>query len=142
MDAGAIQPLPAWTGAILFAMTPMSLSPLRRLALAALLGLSVPPAWAAAPLVPAAAPSQPVSPPAATAGAGPAGLTPGFVFAPHRYPPAILRLSRQSLPLPGRSIPLQAGMSLTADIRLRQRRVIHVFTSFFEDQRRNLERLR
>lgn len=58
------------------------------------------------------------------------------------YFPAILRLSRQSLPLPGRSIPLQAGMSLTADIRLRQRRVIHVFTSFFEDQRRNLERLR
>lgn len=96
MDAGAIQPLPAWTGAILFAMTPMSLSPLRRLALAALLGLSVPPAWAAAPLVPAAAPSQPVSPPAATAGAGPAGLTPGFVFAPNRYTPAILRLSFSS----------------------------------------------
>ena len=39
-------------------------------------------------------------------------------------------------------VPLQAGMSLTADIKLRERRFINIFTGFFEDQRRNLERLR
>jgi HlyD family secretion protein len=44
--------------------------------------------------------------------------------------------------LQNRSVPLQAGMSLTADIVLRQRRFINIFTGFFEDQRRFLERLR
>ena len=36
----------------------------------------------------------------------------------------------------------QAGMSLTADIHLRDRRFINVLTGFFEDKRRSLERLR
>ncbi|MEB3331068.1 MAG: HlyD family efflux transporter periplasmic adaptor subunit [Synechococcaceae cyanobacterium] len=58
------------------------------------------------------------------------------------YFPAILRLSRQSINLGQRSVPLQAGMSLTADIQLRQRRFINLLTSFFEDKRLNLERLR
>lgn len=58
------------------------------------------------------------------------------------YFPAILQLSRQSLNLGDRSVPLQAGMSLTADIQLRQRRFINLITSFFEDKRLNLERLR
>ena len=56
--------------------------------------------------------------------------------------PAILRLERQSIRLRETQAPLQAGMSLTADIKLRERRVISLLTGFFEDQRRNLERLR
>ncbi len=58
------------------------------------------------------------------------------------YFPAVLKLSRQSLPLRDRAASLQAGMSLTADIILRERRFINILTSFFEDKRRNLERLR
>lgn len=58
------------------------------------------------------------------------------------YFPAVLKLQRQSLKLHDRSAPLQAGMSLTADILLRERRFINILTSFFEDKRRNLERLR
>ncbi|WP_398330101.1 HlyD family efflux transporter periplasmic adaptor subunit [Vulcanococcus sp.] len=58
------------------------------------------------------------------------------------YFPAVLQLGSQQLRLQNRSVPLQAGMSLTADIVLRQRRFINIFTGFFEDQRRFLERLR
>jgi hemolysin D len=58
------------------------------------------------------------------------------------YFPAVLRIGRQDLKLRNRTVPLQAGMSLTADIKLRERRFINIFTGFFEDQRRNLERLR
>jgi HlyD family secretion protein len=58
------------------------------------------------------------------------------------YYPAVLRLKQQGIQLRNEKAPLQAGMSLTADITLRERRFINIFTSFFEDQRRNLERLR
>jgi HlyD family secretion protein len=58
------------------------------------------------------------------------------------YYPAVMRLERQSIPLGNSEAPLQAGMSLTANITLRERRFINVFTGFFEDQRRNLERMR
>ncbi len=58
------------------------------------------------------------------------------------YFPAILKLKRQSLALEHKSIPLQAGMSLTADITLRQRRYINIITGYLENQRLNLERLR
>ncbi len=57
--------------------------------------------------------------------------------------PVILHLEQQSIPLPNKSsVPLQAGMALTADIKLRERRVISLLTGLFEDQRRNLQRLR
>ena len=56
--------------------------------------------------------------------------------------PAVLQLEHQYLQVGARRIPLQAGMSLTADIHLRDRRFISVLTSFFEDKRRSLERLR
>ncbi len=58
------------------------------------------------------------------------------------YYPATLRLERQDITLRRKSVPLQAGMSLTADIVLRERRFINILTGFMEDQRRNLERLR
>jgi len=56
--------------------------------------------------------------------------------------PAVLKLSRQSLQVGQRAIPLQAGMSLTADIHLRNRRFISAITDLLENNRRSLERLR
>ncbi len=56
--------------------------------------------------------------------------------------PAVLTLSRQTLQVGQRAIPLQSGMSLTADIRLRNRRFISAITDIFDDKRRGLERLR
>lgn len=56
--------------------------------------------------------------------------------------PAVLSLSRQTLPAGRIAIPLQPGMGLTADVHLRQRRMINVITGFFEDKKRSLERMR
>jgi hemolysin D len=56
--------------------------------------------------------------------------------------PAVLELNQQHLPVGQRNVPLQSGMSLTADIHLRNRRFISVLTGSFEDKRRSLERLR
>jgi len=58
------------------------------------------------------------------------------------YFPTVLRLSRQTLQAGSTQIPLQPGMGLTADIHLRQRRMIQVITGFFEDKKRSLERMR
>ncbi|MFN6133417.1 MAG: HlyD family efflux transporter periplasmic adaptor subunit [Synechococcaceae cyanobacterium] len=58
------------------------------------------------------------------------------------YYPAVLKLSRQFITLKSKNVPLQSGMTLTADIKLRERRPINILFSFLEDQRRNLERLR
>jgi HlyD family secretion protein len=57
--------------------------------------------------------------------------------------PTVLQLKQQQLDLgKGKSAPLQAGMSLTADIVIRERRFINILGSFFENQRSNLERMR
>ena len=56
--------------------------------------------------------------------------------------PAVLNLSRQTLKAGAKGIPLQPGMGLTADIHLRQRRMINVITGFFENKLRSLERMR
>ena len=58
------------------------------------------------------------------------------------YYPAVLRLKRQSLQAGSRAVPLKAGMSLTADIRLRQRTFAQMMGGMFSDKRRELERLR
>jgi len=58
------------------------------------------------------------------------------------YFPATLQLDRQSLPAGRRTIPLTAGMSLTADLQLRERRFISLFTAFFDDKLKSLERMR
>ena len=58
------------------------------------------------------------------------------------YFPALLQLKRQQLKLGQLDVPLQAGMSLTADIHLRDRRFISVLTGRLENQRRALERMR
>jgi HlyD family secretion protein len=56
--------------------------------------------------------------------------------------PATLTLKRQTLQAGSKRIALQPGMSLSADIQLRQRRMLSVVTGFFEDKLRNLERMR
>ena len=58
------------------------------------------------------------------------------------YFPAVLKLKRQSLQLGRRQVPLQPGMSLTADIHLRDRRFISAITDLLDDKRRGLERMR
>jgi len=55
----------------------------------------------------------------------------------------VLQLSQQKFNLGNdKSAPLKAGMSLTADIKIRERRFINILGSFFDNQRRNLERMR
>ena len=56
--------------------------------------------------------------------------------------PVVLQLPRQYLQAGRREVPLKSGMTLTADIQLRQRPFISVLTSLFEDKLRSLERLR
>ena len=58
------------------------------------------------------------------------------------YFPAILELKNQNLTVGEQQIVLQPGMSLTADIHLRDRRFISAITDLLEDKRRSLERLR
>lgn len=56
--------------------------------------------------------------------------------------PATLTLKRQTLQAGSKQIALQPGMSLSADVQLRQRRMLSVVSGFFEDKLRNLERMR
>jgi hemolysin D len=58
------------------------------------------------------------------------------------YFPAVLQLQSQRLQLGATSVSLQSGMSLTADIHLRDRRFISVLAGRLENQRRALERMR
>ena len=57
------------------------------------------------------------------------------------YFPATLKLERQALTVGQRSVPLQPGMSLTADLHLRTRRFISAITDMLDDKRRSLQRL-
>ena len=57
------------------------------------------------------------------------------------YFPATLKLESQALTVGQRSVPLQPGMSLTADLHLRTRRFISAITDLFENKRRSLQRL-
>ena len=56
--------------------------------------------------------------------------------------PAVLSLTNQTLDVGERSIALQAGMSLTANLHLRNRRFISAITDVFDNKRRSLEQLR
>ena len=58
------------------------------------------------------------------------------------YFPAVLKLERQTLKAGQREIPLQPGMSLTADVFLRERRFISTITGALEKRLRSLERMR
>ena len=56
--------------------------------------------------------------------------------------PAVLKLERQTLKAGKRNVPLQPGMSLTADVFLRERRFISTITGALEKRLRGLERMR
>ena len=58
------------------------------------------------------------------------------------YFPATLTLKRQYLTAGQKRVPLQAGMSLTADVQLRKRRFINLLIEGANDRLRGLERLR
>ena len=58
------------------------------------------------------------------------------------YFPAVLKLERQTLKAGQREISLQPGMSLTADVFLRERRFISTITGALEKRLRSLERMR
>ena len=58
------------------------------------------------------------------------------------YFPAVLQLERQTLKAGQRDVPLQSGMSLSADVFLRQRRFISTITGALEKRWRSLERMR
>ena len=57
------------------------------------------------------------------------------------YFPATLNLKDQALMVGQRSVPLQPGMSLTADLHLRTRRFISAITDLLDDKLRSLQRL-
>ena len=57
------------------------------------------------------------------------------------YFPATLKLESQALSVGQRSVPLQPGMSLTADLHLRTRRFISAITDMLDDKQRSLQRL-
>ena len=58
------------------------------------------------------------------------------------YFPAVLELERQTLKAGQRDVPLQPGMSLSADVFLRQRRFISTIAGSLEKRWRSLERMR
>jgi hemolysin D len=55
----------------------------------------------------------------------PTQIQPQYTF------PAKIRLDRQKLLVKGREVPLQSGMSLSANIKVRERTVMSIFTDFF-----------
>jgi hemolysin D len=66
----------------------------------------------------------------------PTELQPFYTF------PAMIKLSRQSLNANGRQIRLQSGMSLNANIRVRERTVMSVFTDSFVKASESLKFIR
>ncbi|PMB30154.1 hypothetical protein CEN47_12465 [Fischerella thermalis CCMEE 5319] len=57
--------------------------------------------------------------------------------------PAKIRLEKQSLDIKGKSISLQSGMSITANIKVREeRRVMSLFTELFTKQVESLKEVR
>ena len=65
-------------------------------------------------------------------------LPPDQINQYYRFP-AKIRLERQSLSIDGRTVPLQSGMSITANVRVRERSVMSIFTDLFT---KNVEGLR
>lgn len=57
-------------------------------------------------------------------------LPPDQIHPYYRFP-AKIRLERQSLSINGRAVPLQSGMSVNANIKLRSRTVMSIFTDLF-----------
>lgn len=60
-------------------------------------------------------------------------LPPDQVHQFYRFP-AEVRIEKQTITINGREIPLQSGMSLSANITVRKRTVISIFTDLFSDK--------
>uniref|UniRef100_A0A0C1RB49 Hemolysin D n=1 Tax=Tolypothrix bouteillei VB521301 TaxID=1479485 RepID=A0A0C1RB49_9CYAN len=56
--------------------------------------------------------------------------------------PVKIRLERQSLAVRNREVPLQSGMSINANIKVRDRTVMSIFTDLFSEQIDNLKTIR
>ena len=66
----------------------------------------------------------------------PTELQPFYTF------PAVIKLARQSLNVNGKAIHLQSGMSLNANIRVRERTVMSIFTDMFTNTSESLKFIR
>jgi HlyD family secretion protein len=56
--------------------------------------------------------------------------------------PAKVRLQKQSLAVKGRPVQLQSGMSVTTNIRVRDRTVMSIFTDLFSEKTDSLKTVR
>ena len=56
--------------------------------------------------------------------------------------PAKVRLSAQTMMIQNRRVPLQSGMSISANIRTRKRTVLSIFTDLFTRQTESLRYVR
>lgn len=61
---------------------------------------------------------------------------------PFYHFPAKVELERQTLEVNGRQLPLQSGMSVTANIRVRDRTVMSIFTDLFDDKINSIRTVR
>ncbi|MDW8327785.1 MAG: HlyD family efflux transporter periplasmic adaptor subunit, partial [Anaerolineales bacterium] len=68
-------------------------------------------------------------------------LPPDAVYNFFRFP-ATIQLERPYLVVDGRQVPLQSGMSISANIRTRQRTVLSIFTELFTRQTESLRYVR
>ncbi|MBD2773153.1 HlyD family efflux transporter periplasmic adaptor subunit [Iningainema tapete] len=68
-------------------------------------------------------------------------LPPDQLYPFYRFP-AKVRLSRQTLLINHRELPLQSGMSINANIKLRQRTVMSIFTDFLVQKTESLKFVR
>jgi HlyD family secretion protein len=68
-------------------------------------------------------------------------LPPDQIYNFYRFP-AKVRLDRQTVLIHNRQLPLQSGMSINANIKLRQRTVMSIFTDFFVQKAESLKFIR
>ncbi|NJL22800.1 MAG: HlyD family efflux transporter periplasmic adaptor subunit, partial [Leptolyngbyaceae cyanobacterium SM1_3_5] len=61
---------------------------------------------------------------------------------PFYHFPVKIELERQTLEVNGRQLPLQSGMSVTANIRVRDRTVLSIFTDLFDDKINSIRTVR
>jgi len=68
-------------------------------------------------------------------------LPPDQIHPYYRFP-AKVRLARQSLSINGRAVPLQSGMSVSTNIKVRERTVMSIFTDLFTKSIESLKSVR
>ncbi|NEQ82220.1 MAG: hemolysin D, partial [Moorea sp. SIO2I5] len=56
--------------------------------------------------------------------------------------PAKIELDKQFIQAYGKEVPLQSGMSISANIRVRKRTVMSIFTEMFLDKTESLTKMR